>query len=257
MAKKLLIVDDNTETLETLTLLFKAEGYVVSAAQSVAECLTLLSGSKPDLILLDVILPDGMGTDFCLKLKQDIRYRDIIIVLLSGIKISSEDRLMGMEIGAIDYINRPLSNKELVAKINAIFGLREMLVQPRIEEAYNHLTETNTAVTAEAFEQINIWDASPEMFRRFTAEYLSLMKKQIDHRIYKTPNNVTEKLKDLAQEFGFLKAGPREVIEVHKKALSMLMHEPSAVKSYYVKEESRILLVEVLGYLLIYYRNKS
>lgn len=257
MAKKILIVDDNTDTLETLTFLFEAEGYVLSTAQSAAGCLNILSDAKPDLILLDVMLPDGLGTDLCLKIKQDSRYQDIIIILLSGIKISSEDRLMGLEIGAIDYINRPFSNKELLAKIKAIFRLKEMLVQPRSEEPYNNLTENNTSVTAGVFEQINIWEAYPEIFSKFTTEYVDVMKKQIDHRIYKSPNNVTEKLKDLAQEFGFLKAGPREVIEVHKKALSSLLQEPSAVKSYYVKEESRILLVEILGYLLMYYRNKS
>lgn len=257
MAKSILIVDDNTDTLNILSRLLQKEGYSLTTAEDGAGCMKELEQSKPDLILLDVMLPDTLGTDLCLKIKDDPKYHDIIIILLSGHKISEEDHLMGFEIGAIDYINRPLSNKELIAKVNAIFRLKHALVNPREDEPFSSLTQNHTDVTAGVFEQINIWETHPELFNRFKNEYLKIMEKQIEHRIYKSTNNLSDQIRALSHEFGFLKAGPKEVIAVHKEALKSMVQDSSAIKSYYVKEESRILLLELMGYLLMYYRNRN
>lgn len=255
--KKILVVDDNVDSLKIQRLIFEQEGYKVNSAETGAACWSELARDKPDLIILDVMLPDTLGTDLCLKIKRDPHYKDIIVILLSGIKITEEDRLMGLEIGAIDYLNRPINRRELIAKVNAVFDLKSALVQPRKEEPYSSLTDNTTSVTAGVFEQQNIWESNPELFEKFKSEYVNIMLKQIDYRMFKKSNNVSEPLRLLALEFGFLKAGPRDIIQVHNAALKSFEKNVSAVKSFYLKEESRILLVELMGYLLMFYRNKS
>jgi len=257
MAKKILIIDDDLESLALLATIFKKEGYLVSTADSAQRGFQQLQADKPHLILLDVILGDKLGTDLCMEIKSHPDYRDIIIILLSGAKISKEDRLMGLEIGATDYINKPIEKEELVAKVKAFFNLKNFLVTPRHSEPFDSIKENNTPVTSESFNMPDLWDTYPENFDRFVEAYSLILNEQIESRIFKTNTKSPYQTRDLAMQFSFLRAGPRDVINVHKIALKKIVGDSSALKTYYVKEESRILLLEVFGYLMMYYRNKS
>jgi len=257
MTKKILIIDDDPEALTLLSAILTNEGYMVSTAINAEQGMGEIKAHKPDLILLDVMLGDRLGTDVCMEIKQHPNYRDIIIILLSGVKVSPEDRLMGLEIGASDYINRPFSKKELVAKINAFFQLKQLLVTPRRTEPFSTLDIDAAPVTAQAFDLPDLWNTYPDEFDRFVEAYALILNDQIESRIFKMNNANSDKVKDLALRFGFLKAGPRDIINVHKEALKKIVSDTTALKTYYIKEESRILLLEVFGFLMMYYRNRS
>ncbi len=257
MDKKILIVDDNLEALEILKIILDKEGYVTYTASNGEECMKSVELFKPELVLLDVLLPDALGTDLCKDIKSDERYEDIIVILISGVKISPEDHALGLEIGASDYIKRPYNKRELIARVNSIFRLKETLVSKRKEEPFSSITRSSTSMTASIFEQESIDKAYPEKFNKFSTIYFEILSELIKHRIYKTSTNTSSKVKELASELGFLKASSRDVINIHKEALKKLVHKSSAIKTYYIKEESRILLVELMGYLLSYYRNLS
>ena len=117
---QILIVDDDPEVLFATARIVKADGYPVLTAASGEECLKLAGEQKPDLILMDVVLPDINGVELCRRIKSDPELKSIFVVLISGAKISSDEQADGLDDGADGYITRPISNKELRARVNAM-----------------------------------------------------------------------------------------------------------------------------------------
>ncbi len=116
-ATKVLIVDDDPLLLDATEALLCRAGYEVLKAASGAECEALMAEEIPDILLLDVVLPDANGMILSKRLKEDERYARTRIVLLSSLRTDSETRADGLETGAVDYIARPISNRELLARI--------------------------------------------------------------------------------------------------------------------------------------------
>ncbi len=130
---RILVVDDQIHALQGVSRIIRAAGYESIEATTGTECLKLAAERKPDLILLDVVLPDIDGREVCRRLKFDPETADIYVVLLSSIKITSENQVNGLERGADDYIARPLPNRELLARINAM--LRTIESEKKLREA--------------------------------------------------------------------------------------------------------------------------
>ena len=117
---KILVTDDDpTILLLTCSVLTKA-GYEVLEAKNGKECLEMMKAHHPDLVLLDVMLPDINGDRVCRHIKADPILQDTFVILASGIQISSEHQAKGLNIGADGYIVKPISNKELVARVQAM-----------------------------------------------------------------------------------------------------------------------------------------
>lgn len=116
---KILVVDDTPELLViTLLALKKAKYEVVSAANG-TECMDVLQSEKPDIILLDVMLPDVNGKDLAKTIKNDPRFSSVFIILLSSLKTSSDSISEGLDVGADGYIVRPIESRELLARVAA------------------------------------------------------------------------------------------------------------------------------------------
>lgn len=116
---KLLVVDDTPELLDIAIKTLKKADYQVFSAVDGADCMNAIRRVKPDIILLDVMLPDINGQELAKKIKNDPQYHSIFVILLSSLKTSSEHISEGLEEGADGYIVRPVSNRELLARINA------------------------------------------------------------------------------------------------------------------------------------------
>jgi response regulator RpfG family c-di-GMP phosphodiesterase len=116
---KVLVVDDYEGNVFLSTTLLKTAGYEVLEATSGKECLDAVHNHHPDLILLDVMLPDMSGVEICRQIKNDKSLKDIFVILASGIQVSSERQAEGLDIGADGYITRPISNKEFLARVQA------------------------------------------------------------------------------------------------------------------------------------------
>jgi DNA-binding response OmpR family regulator len=100
-------------------MLLRRAGYEVLEASTGQECLDAVRDHHPDLVLLDVMLPDMTGTQICRQMKNDENLKDIFVILASGIQISSENQAEGLDIGADAYIVRPIPNKEFLARVQA------------------------------------------------------------------------------------------------------------------------------------------
>ncbi len=112
----ILIVEDEESYQDALNVGLSVEGFVVVGATNIAEARTLLASAKPDLVLLDVMLPDGSGIDYCREL-HDTTHIPVIMVTA---RTSEVDVVLGLEIGAADYVTKPYRLRELVARIRAV-----------------------------------------------------------------------------------------------------------------------------------------
>lgn len=113
----ILVVDDDAEIRSLLARYLGGQGFRVTVAQDRRECLARVADARPDLLVLDVMLPDGTGLEICRSL-QDRRPR-VPVILLTALK-EDVDRIVGLEIGADDYLGKPFNPRELTARIRAV-----------------------------------------------------------------------------------------------------------------------------------------
>ena len=119
MKKKILIIDDEPDALELINFNLTAAGYLVATAEDGEEALKKARNLTFDLILLDVMLPQVDGFEVCKMLRRDEKTRDIPIIMLTA-KAAEVDRVVGLELGADDYVTKPFSPRELILRIKAL-----------------------------------------------------------------------------------------------------------------------------------------
>jgi len=117
---KVLIVDDDELMREANARFLRSNGYQVLESATGDQGVTTALEEQPDIILLDVVLPDTSGVDVCVTLRRELVENDAMIALMSAVKLSPEDRSSGFESGADAYIARPVGNRELLARVSAL-----------------------------------------------------------------------------------------------------------------------------------------
>jgi DNA-binding response OmpR family regulator len=127
--KRVLVVEDDPSIRDTLAFNLKKEGYVVTVAQDGVEALAKAREVEPDLVLLDLMLPELSGLEVCRVLRQE---RDVPIIMLTA-KESELDKVVGLQLGADDYITKPFSLRELFARMTAVLRRTEQSPQARTE----------------------------------------------------------------------------------------------------------------------------
>ena len=113
----ILVVDDNPEIMKITIRGLETEDYKIFSATTGTECLEVLRREKPDMILLDVVLPDMSGNDLTRQIKNDPEFSKVFIILLSSVNINSDHVVEGLENGADGFISRPISMRELNARV--------------------------------------------------------------------------------------------------------------------------------------------
>lgn len=115
----ILIVEDEPDIRKTIEYNFLKEGFKVSLAGSISRGRDIVFSDSINLIILDLMLPDGSGLDLCRELKSNSSYAKIPIVILTA-KSDEVDRVVGFELGADDYVTKPFSVRELILRVKAI-----------------------------------------------------------------------------------------------------------------------------------------
>lgn len=118
--KKILVVDDDEKIVELVSLYLKRDGYKVIPAYNGNDALKFARENRPDLIVLDLMLPGINGLDVCRTLREE---SDVPVIMLTALS-TDDDRLAGLDIGADDYVTKPFSPRELAARVRAV--LRRM-----------------------------------------------------------------------------------------------------------------------------------
>lgn len=119
MKERILVIEDEAAIREMLGYALMKEGYIFEEAADVEEARKHIERRKPDLILLDWMLPGTSGVDYARRLRSHIETRDIPIIMITA-KGEEADKVKGLDIGADDYITKPFSTRELLARIRAV-----------------------------------------------------------------------------------------------------------------------------------------
>lgn len=117
--KKVVIVDDEPDIVELLVINLKKNGFIAKGYNDAHNFIKSLKSEIPDLILLDLMLPDADGFEICKYLKHEEKYSKIPVIMLTA-RSEEMDKIIGLEIGADDYITKPFSPRELVARVKAV-----------------------------------------------------------------------------------------------------------------------------------------
>ena len=146
---EILVVDDHSENLKMLSAILNPDKYKVRIAQSGVQALRSVETKPPDLIILDIRMPEMDGYEVCRRLKQDKISREIPIIFISALDVPM-DKVKAFEVGGVDYITKPFNSEEVIARINTHLQLRQF--QKELQK-FSHSLERQVDVrTAELTE---------------------------------------------------------------------------------------------------------
>ncbi len=201
MGKRIAVVDDEPDIIHLVTIHLKKAGYSVDSFLNGSSLLKSLPTSIPDLVILDLMLPDLDGFDVCRMMKSNQSYESIPIIMLTA-KGQEADKVTGLELGADDYLTKPFSPRELLARVKAV------------------LRRTSASKLA----QIIVGDISidPERFEVMVNEKpvtLTPVEFKILHLLAQNPGKVFSRERILDHLWGNEKAVIDRTVDVHIKNL--------------------------------------
>lgn len=180
MSQRILIVDDEPDLLELVRVNLSRAGYEVTTAATGTAALEELRAEKPDLVILDLMLPDHSGTEICREIRADAELSDLPVIMLTALT-EEVDRVVGFELGADDYVSKPFSPRELVLRVKAVLRrrapnevggtvLRHGPLSLDLERRCCRVEGVEIALTAKEFSLLESLIARPG--RVFTREHL-------------------------------------------------------------------------------------
>ncbi len=208
MAEKVLVVDDETSLLETLTYNLQKQGYEVVTAADGLVALDLARQTKPDLIILDLMLPGMDGLEVCRILRGEMNTP----VLMLTARDDEIDRVVGLEVGADDYLTKPFSMRELLARVKAMLRrvrmMREEIAPPQ-----------GSAISVLKFDGMSLDLDRREL--RIDEKPVSLKPKEYDLLLYFTqhPGRAISRDVLLEEVWGWDYTGESRTVDVHVRWL--------------------------------------
>ena len=138
------MIEDERDIIELVKYNFRKEGFELESFSRGKEGLEHLRRSQPDLVLIDILLPDLDGFEICKRLRADDRLKSVPVIFLTA-KGEEIDRVLGLEIGADDYVVKPFSPRELVARVKAVLRRQERSTEkPEVVEAGDLVLDSRT-----------------------------------------------------------------------------------------------------------------
>jgi PAS domain S-box-containing protein len=180
---RILVVDDEPALLAATVRVLKSAGFDVLEATTGAECLEVARERRPDLVLLDVVLPDNDGREVCRELKANPALKPTLVVLVSGERKSADDRVNGLDVGADGYIVRPIGNRELLARVQAF--VRICRTEAALRRAQEQIEQRHALSVAASLDGMWEWEMASGLVQysdRF-AELLSYRPDEVPSTI--------------------------------------------------------------------------
>ena len=198
MPKKILIVEDEANIRELLRLYLEREGYTVLEAENGVEGIKKWKSDKPDMLLLDVMMPVMDGWAVCREIRAE---SDVPIIMLTA-KGETADRVSGLEMGADDYIVKPLEMPEVIARVRAVFRLAP-------DDAPEKLSFDNLVIDKQAYDLV------------IKGKRVDAPPKEIEllYFLASSPNRVFTRAQLLDDVWGFDYFGDTRTVDVHVKRL--------------------------------------
>jgi DNA-binding response OmpR family regulator len=231
MADKVLVVEDDVTLLETLEYNLARQGYEVLVAADGVKGLEMAQKEQPDLIVLDVMLPGMDGLDVCRILRREMS----VPILMLTARADEVDKIVGLEVGADDYLTKPFSMRELLARVKAMLRrvrlIRAEMVEDGLVSASERLTFGDLTVDLDRHQAT--WQEKP----------LRLKPKEYDLLIFLVRNRGVALSRDLILErvWGWDYDGGSRTVDVHVRWLREKIEDDPA-------KPTRIVTVRGVGY---------
>lgn len=227
MSTRVLVVDDEESFVDALSVGLRDQGFVVHVARDGAEALTVFDDVHPDLVLLDVMLPRLSGLDVC----RELRSRSTVPILMVTARDDELDAVVGLELGADDYITKPYALRELVARMRA--ALRRAQANPQLDELLSRTT-------------LDIGDVSldpdrHEVVVRGEEIHLPLKEFELLEVLMSNAGRVVTRDSLIDQVWGPDYVGDTKTLDVHIKRLRARLEEDPS-------QPTRIATVRGVGY---------
>ena len=231
MSQKVLVVDDEQSIVTLLKYNLETAGYIVEVAYDGEEALQKVESSQPDLIVLDVMLPKKDGIEVCKTIRSD---KNLVPILMLTAKDDEFDRVLGLELGADDYMTKPFSPREVVARVKAILRRSQF-----VNEVEHNETDDEDII----IDSIRI---RPEFFEVYKDdELLELTPKEFELLLYliERQGRVITREHMLNSVWNYEFAGDSRIVDVHISHLRDKLEENP-------KQPKLIKTVRGLGYKL-------
>jgi CheY-like chemotaxis protein len=256
--------------------LLARDGYTVTQANSGEDALGLAQQHPPDLVLLDVMLPGIDGLEVCRQLKADRRTSAAFVVLCSALRHDGSAVVRGVDAGCDGYLARPVENRELLARVEAYLRHKTTIDALRDSErhwraqfeserqasydaeirALGDSAAGRLPVSARLLGVGPLKETAPLAFGALQAEYEVLLGNALEQRIFRIEDAVTPGLRELAESLFRLRAGARDVTDLHYRALSARAAGEEPRRARALLETGRLALLELMGRLLNVYRSR-
>lgn len=233
-AKRILVVDDCQAALAAMLRLLAKAGYDVHGASSAEDALQMLSDLRPDLVLMDVVLPNMNGLEATRIIKSNPDYTSTFVVNMSAILVSEQHKESGLESGADGYITRPISNQELLTSVSAYLRLKSMMdALANSEERFRSIIEQNNDGMLIISHDDKILFANPAAAKLFGCAIEQLSGNRfnwISLTDFDTPSELEVNLADSGQPNTTLELRAASIIWDDQPAFLVTLHDISARK---------------------------
>ena len=264
----ILLVDDDINNVQLIQKLFadishfslaQDLSFSLTIAKNLSQALKMFETETYSAIILDLTLPDTQGFDALLKIRRKVPHTAIIV------KIVEQDEatiVRAFQMGAGGYFRiQDLDASLLLYSLRIAIERQQYIQILSQQQQQQELASLETlaqtiqpSITARMFGSSAIKESIPEVFDELVERYGKLLDLCLEEKIFKVKYDISGELRNLASKLGFVKASPRDIVEIHTKALKEKCENVNLAKVQAYVEESRLRLLELMGYLTSYYR---
>jgi CheY-like chemotaxis protein len=257
---RLLLVEDSPADQRLITEILSGSAMSCEVVETLAKALLRLARGNLDLVLLDLGLPDSQGLEGLIRLLAEAP--GVPIVIMTG----QRDDALGFEalrIGAEDFLQKDwLADAALIQRTlrfaNERYRLRMRLQIAEREQESMALDriggKAKVSVSASAFGLQPLREADPALFTEICSAYQQILTAAAEQQAYQVQHPISEQLRKLADQLGFVRASPRDLIDIHTTATKTLTDTAGPAQERLIINEGRITILELMGYLASYYR---
>jgi CheY-like chemotaxis protein len=268
-----LLIEDKLDNVKLVQeLLVNGQGsslangltFPITCVANLEEGMTMLIDNSFDVILLDLMLPDSQGFDTLIKIRD--KFPNIPIIVETE---NNDETLVvkSFQLGADGYLQIQSLDSNLLVyairlaierqKYRTQLALGQQQQQQALEMADLESIVSagiSTSITARMFGADSLQESVPDLFEELAQIYGNLLELALEQRMFKVDHNIPQQLKMLADKLGFLKASPRDAIEIHTKVLKEKSRDVPLARTQAYVSEGRIMILELIGYLASFYR---
>ena len=235
---RILVVDDAPANIQTLSAILKEKGHQINVATNGRQALEGLERVRPDLILLDIMMPEMDGFETCRRLKASTAWREIPVIFLTA-RTETADIVQGFELGAVDYVAKPFNSHELLARVNTHLSLdhlhreNQRLLLNVLPASIAEKLKQQVGIIAERFDDVSVLFADIVGFTPLSARLSPTGLVELLNRAFSGFDELAgehglEKIKTIGDAYmvagGLIEPDPDHLASMAKMALAMHEH---------------------------------